>query len=428
MKVVATHAGIFLPLPALAHIMVIEAAIESHRQWDLHPRYDARVGAALLAQERGVPLTLQSSLPCLDLTLLDQIEGKRQKAKGKTPSPISYKLKAKSWRIAPRAPSDPLLLPETLKAIRDVLDRGGRALLFHDIVGTERVFVCESCGHTLRCASCQGILERHGAVLRCRVCGLLPDQVPHFCPRCKSPHLRPRRIGTTTLAEDLQRQFPDATVVRADRETLPRTSTTTPSAVPAASITVMTERGFVALGEQRYDLLAVLEADRLLEDLAPDAEERFLHVLTRLAGYGSARAPFHVQTTHPNLRSVRALADGDLSAWVQQELEDRQALAYPPYAALLRLEQVFPSEPRAARAVEELNNRLKATSYKLKAGHRLVGLPPRVRAELLLRGRLTELQRAAPSLTSGWSADPIVPLSVLAQKTSDVGRSSIIGS
>lgn len=421
LAVVTTHVGVFLPFPALEHIVVVEAALPSHRQWDLHPRYDARVAALLLARERSIPLTLQSSLPSLDLLALQQIKGKTQHAKREAPTPIRSKLNAKRWTILPRSAHDPLVLPDTLSAVRETLSRGGRALLFHDIVGTERVFSCETCGHMLRCASCAGMLERQGSNLQCRLCGLPAGRVPNFCPRCKSPHLSPRRIGTISLVEDLQRQFPDASVVRADRETLPRAGAAAPSSIPPASITVMTERGFAALGQQ-FDCLAVLEADQLLQDPAPDAEERFLQVVTRLAGYGSAWTRLLLQTTHPHLRSVQALAAGDLSGWAQQELEDREALGYPPHAALLRLEQSFPTQPRALSAVQKAVERLSTPDARLKTGYRLAGSPPRVRAELLLRGSLRELQRVLPSLPFGWSADPHIPLTVLAHKTSDVGR------
>lgn len=408
LAVVATHAGIFLPLPALREIIVLEAALASHRQWDLHPRYDARVAAVLLAQTHRVPLTFQSTFPSLDLTVLGHA------GVGRRGSPLIPR-----WEVRPRASSDPLLPPETLTAIQHTVDAGGSVFLFHDVVGTERAFTCATCRLLLRCRVCGGILEREHASLRCRTCGDVAGPVPHFCPQCRSPHIAARRFGTAFLERELTHVLGAVPTDRADRQTLPRTRPGELPRPPAARIVIGTERAFAALTPETFHQVVVIAADRILEGLRFDAEERFAILLSRLASLARPGAPLLLQTTHPHLPVVRALALGNFGAWAEAELRDRRMLGYPPFLALLRIERPFPSSAKATRASERFLPRARSSTARLSTGFRLrmeSGVPTerrRVVADLLLRGPLPALYRVLTSLPAGWSADPYVPLSLL---------------
>lgn len=395
--VVASHAGVFLPLPALSEILVLESALPSHRQWDLHPRYDARLAAVLLSNARRVPLVYHSTLPSLDLVRL---------AGSTAPSYFPPRC-----QIIRRSPSETFFLPETVAAIRSAVTKKESVLVFHDVAGNERAFYCPTCGFAFRCEPCGIPYERSRGRLRCRQCGTTAGDVPRFCPRCRSPHIGPRRVGTASIAETLRHMFPDVPVLRFDRETQ-RQKNPRPSPSPAPSITVGTERVFALLPRRTVDRVVVLSADRILEDLSFDAAERFVQTIGRLRGLQRGSEAVLLQTTHPHLTVVQALASGTLHSWITEELADRQDLVYPPFAGVVRLERAFTSRPAAAHAVHRARADIMGRTPECQVGSRIVQ-GTKVRAELLLHGSLGTLRAAARGLPASWSADPHIPVSLL---------------
>lgn len=399
--IVSTHAGIFLPLPTLSQIVMIEAALASHRQWDLHPRYDSRVGALFLARHRSVPITLQSSLPSLDLSRLSSLKSRRRSLP--------------ALQLLSRRSADPLLSHELRSLLQRAVEHGERVLLFHDIVGAERLFVCDSCRVSLRCQQCGGILERAGSQLRCQSCGAAHGPLPHFCPRCRSPHLTARSVGTAQLEQDLRAAIRDATIVRADRETLPRKKTGETNSLPRGNVILASERGFAVLQPQSVDRIVVLDADRILEDGQFDAADRWVALIARLASFQKTgtSAPLVIQTTHPHLGVVRLLSEDRLADWEAAELADREQLGYPPFTALLTLERAFETRERARAATQSVAETFQASSAPLRIGYRVLGTARTLRGEILLRGPLASLQHALARLPPGWKTDAHVPLSLL---------------
>ncbi|TSC73109.1 MAG: primosomal protein N' (replication factor Y) (superfamily II helicase) [Parcubacteria group bacterium Gr01-1014_38] len=410
LAVVATHPGVFLPLPHLSRIIVVEASLPAHRQWDLHPRYDARIAALVQAKARGIPLAFQSTLPALDLARVH-------------PPPPGRKFLNAPVRVIPRLPTDPFVSPPILAAIRNTVERGGSVFLFHDIVGQERAFVCGTCGFFLACAECGGTLERIRSQLGCSVCGAIRGPVLRFCPRCNSPHFTPRRIGTASIVEILRHAVPDTPILRADRQTVPRVrpgkllsvveqaEPASRSTSPGSQIVVGTERAFAALGGTTFDQVIVLDADRLLESPVFDAAERMVVTIARLAQFSRRQQPLLFSTTHGRLSVVRAL-ETNLQSWVETELSERQFLGYPPWTALVRLERDFSSAAHATRAARALLQYLRSVPASVRSGFQIVERP-RPRAEIILRGPLSALSTALKEIPGGWETDPIVPVSSL---------------
>lgn len=401
LTIVTTHAGIFLPLPTLSQIVVMEAALTSHRQWDLHPRYDARVGALFLARYRRVPLTLQTSLPSLDLA---RVSASEMRAYPRQPI-----------QLVPRRTADPLVSHELHSLLQRAVERDERVLLFHDVVGAARLFVCGSCKGTLRCEPCGGILERAGAGLRCRSCGAAHGPLPHFCPRCRSPHLIARAVGTAQLEQDLRATLRGAVIVRADRETLPR-GAATERGLPHGNVVLTSERGFAFLRPKSMDRIVVIDADRILEDGHFDAADRWVILIARLAALQNPRAnnPLVLQSTHPHVGVVRLAAEGRFAEWEKAELADRERLGYPPFTGLLVLEHTFETHTRALATTQSLAEKFQASTVPLKVGYRIRGTSARSpTGQILLRGTLASLQHVLAHLPPGWKTDPHIPLSLL---------------
>lgn len=418
---IATHSGIFLPFAHLADIIVAETALPSHRQWDAHPRYDARLASLLLGRMRDVPVTLQSSLPSLDMTNMAQRgparrsigEGGRARqrpralvaVRGSPPSPRAGIVRRTFEDAQP-------LSVESEHRVRETLARGKSVFLFQNVLGSERLFVCSGCGHTLRCKSCGGILQRgNNGNLLCPTCGTPAGPVRSFCPRCHRPLVRPRRTGTRALERLLGTGFPGATVVRLDRESLPRRAGAS-FRIAAPSVLIGTERAFAFLPAAACGVSVILDGDALLSSLLPDAAEAVLRVIARIAQLTEQphERTVLVQTTMPTFPLFSALDRGHVAAWVTKELADRERLDFPPYATLALCSRVFPSRSRARRETLHVVSAAKR-SPRVRVGWRQSERGKEHRSDILLRGPRAELSRLITAQARAWDVDFHVPVS-----------------
>jgi primosomal protein N' (replication factor Y) len=97
----------------------------------------------------------------------------------------------------------------------------------------------------------------------------------------------------------------------------------------------------------------VVDADSTLRFPDFRAEERTFALIAQLAGRagrGPAGGRVLVQTTSPDVPAIVAAARHDSAGFVRGELERRRALAYPPFADLIRIVCTAedPAAPRAA--------------------------------------------------------------------------------
>ena len=104
--------------------------------------------------------------------------------------------------------------------LRDCLGRGRQAMLLINRRGHSSFVSCRKCGYVVKCASCDVSMTYHQAenVLRCHYCGA-ERAVPQKCPECGSPYIKFFGVGTEQVVEEVQRQFPEATVLRMDYDT-----------------------------------------------------------------------------------------------------------------------------------------------------------------------------------------------------------------
>ena len=84
--------------------------------------------------------------------------------------------------------------------------------------------VCRDCGYTEQCPHCEVSLKYHRGfgsksdALVCHYCSYA--KIPQIkCPECSSVHIRHVGIGTQRVEEEVLKLFPDARVIRADKDT-----------------------------------------------------------------------------------------------------------------------------------------------------------------------------------------------------------------
>ncbi|TCS69447.1 replication restart DNA helicase PriA [Sulfuritortus calidifontis] len=346
--VLGTRLAVFTPLNRLGLIVVDEEHDASYKQQE-GLRYSARDVAVWRARQLDIPIVLGSATPALE-TWRNAARGRYRRLELSARAHAEAVLPAVKL-IDTRVDRPRLGLSASLiRALQDRLARGEQSLLFINRRGYAPTLYCNACGYVVPCPRCSAhqVLHRKGEKfeLRCHHCGLL-TRPPEVCPDCGSPDLRPAGQGTQRLEETLATQFPEARILRIDRDTASRRGAFAAmrEAVNARAVDILVGTQIVTKGHDfpHLTLVGVLGADQAL--LSPDfrATERLFAQLMQVAGRaGRAGRPGEVlvQTGYPGHPLYRALQAHDFARFAAQMLKERREMEFPPFShqALLRAE------------------------------------------------------------------------------------------
>ena len=403
--VVGVRSSIFLPLKHLQLVVVDEEHDASYKQTDPAPRYNARDCAVVLARLTGGRTLLGSATPSLE-TWSNAASGKYGRAElteryGAARPPRIYL--SDTLRAARRGERHAHFNKLLLDKIGETLDRDGQVMLFQNRRGFSPYVECTECGWTARCPNCNVTLTYHkgGRKLVCHYCGHTED-VPVKCPSCRVTDVVPMGFGTEKIEEEIARIFPGARVARLDRDSV--TSETAFNAIVAdfaahrTDILVGTQlitKGFDFAG---VSLVGILNADNLLHNPDFRAAERAFQLMMQVAGRAGRRddgGEVVIQTGEPGNPVLRQVVEGDYEGMARQQLAERRAFFYPPYARLTSL-MLRHRDPTTLR------NGITALAVRLRErfGRRVLGpmTPPvdRIRGEYLA-GLLLKIESGASS-------------------------------
>lgn len=425
--VLGTRSAVFTPLPRLGLIVVDEEHDASYKQQD-GLRYSARDVAVMRARRSGVPILLGSATPSLE-TLYQAQRGRYVNLplpdRAGAANPPALEL-LDMRRLAP----DESLSHPLRQAIGECVARGEQAMLFLNRRGFAPAWFCRDCGWVAPCARCDARLTLHRASkrLRCHHCGA-EGPVPERCPTCAGMRLHALGEGTERVEGVLARLYPQARIVRIDRDSMRRKG-----ALEDAFARVRAGEADILVGTQMLSkghdfpnvtLVGVINADQGLYSIDFRAGERLFQQIVQVSGRaGRAEKPGRVliQTYHPEHALFGALRGGDYRDFADYALAERREAGYPPFSflALLRAESPLPGAAltflRFARALAE---RLPSAEVELmdpvpspmerRAGrHRaqlLVQSRKRPPLHAFLREWLARLEEAKEGRRVRWSLD-----------------------
>ncbi len=118
------------------------------------------------------------------------------------------------------------------------------------------------------------------------------------------------------------------------------------------------------------------------------AEERTFALVTQLAGRagrGDAGARVLVQTLAPEARSIQRAAQHDADGFLEQELEHRQLLGYPPFRSLVSIVFAAAEPAPALEHARQLARSLSVPGATVLGPAPLFRLRGRYRAQLVVK-------------------------------------------
>ena len=235
-----------------------------------------------------------------------------------------------------------------LREIALRIERKEQSLLFINRRGYAPVLMCTGCGWLSGCKHCAGkmVLHLQDQRLRCHHCGY-QIRVPNACPSCGNADLHPVGSGTQRVESVLQERFPEARILRVDRDSTrnKRAWKTMREQIHANEVDILVGTQMLAKGHDfpALTLVGVLNPDSALYSSDFRAPEKLFAQLVQVAGRaGRADKPGEViiQTAFPDHPLFHALQTHDFEGWAESQLAERQMAGFPPfmYQAMLRAE------------------------------------------------------------------------------------------
>jgi primosomal protein N' (replication factor Y) len=344
--VLGTRLAIFTPLPRLGLIVVDEEHDPSFKQQD-GMRYSARDVAVFRAHQLGIPVVLGSATPSLE-SWANARSGRygllalRQRANPEAVLPAVHLLDTRKM-ILQDGISEPLIA-----AIGACLTRGEQSLVFLNRRGYAPVLACAACGWVSRCQRCAANLVLHMADrrLRCHHCGF-EARVPKACPTCGNQDIHPFGRGTQRLEIWLQDRFPQARILRVDRDSVKSRKQWEAmlERIHGGEADILVGTQMLAKGHDfpKLTLVGVLGADAALFAADWRAPERLFAQLMQVAGRAGRaelKGEVLIQTQYPDHPLYSAVAAHDYPGFAAALLREREQAGFPPYAfqAMLRAE------------------------------------------------------------------------------------------
>jgi len=366
--VIGARSALFAPLPRLGLIIVDEEHDSSYKQEEKF-HYQARDAAVMRSKLLNTVVILGSGTP--------SVQSYHNAAQGK------YELLSMPERVGKKRPPEitmidmsqfedtkgggGILSPPLQEAIGENLANEKQAILFLNRRGFSILYLCRSCGTTVRCPNCELSLTYHkdSNTLLCHYCGFR-IRPPQRCPSCGREQLKPYGFGTERLVEAVAEIFPEARAERMDRDTMRHKGKVQQvlKRFRNKEIDILVGTQMVTKGHDFPDvsLVGVISADLSLNWPDFRAGETTFQLLSQVAGRtgrGSSPGRVIIQTYNPSHYAICAARDYDYNGFFSREAELRRRLRYPPFSSIANLRFLGNSKSKTEHMAGQMKMRIK---------------------------------------------------------------------
>ena len=395
--VIGTRLAVFTPMDDVGLIVVDEEHDGSFKQ-DNELRYHARDLAVWRAKQSGCPVVLGSATPSLESWHKAQSGAYRLLQLTERAHTAAQLPQVEILNVG-RLKLDNGFSPQASQLLKQNFEAGGMSLVYLNRRGFAPALFCGDCGHTFGCPNCSAkmVLHQRARQLRCHHCDHC-EPIPFKCPDCGNQDLTAVGHGTQRVEETLRAFLPKAAVVRVDRDSTAHKNDWADlyRRIADNEIDILVGTQMLAKGHDfaRLNLVIVLNADGSLYSADFRAPERLFAELMQVSGRaGRADKPGKVliQTQLPEHPVFAAVKAQDYAVFAENELNERQMFAMPPFGFQTA---VRADAPRVADAMEFLNAAKETIAPLLPESVSQFGAAP------MLMVRLAERERAQVFLES----------------------------
>ncbi len=341
--VIGTRSAIFMPVKEPGIIILDEEHDQSYKQEDPAPRYHAREIAMMKAIEHNSVVVLGSATPSMQaLHMVHEnkatlLELKKRHADAKLPE-VEI-LDMTQYRGAMRGP---LAVP-LFFAIEKALSKKEQIILLQNRRGFSSYLQCLSCGHIPQSPETSVSLTYHKYrnMLLCHYSGY-SRKADTLCEVCGSDELTAKGIGTQQVEEELTTLFPEARIIRMDRDTTSAKNSHSKIIQSfengEADILLGTQLVTKGLDFPNVTVVGVIDADTELAFPSFQSTERSFQVLSQVsgrAGRAEKNGKVFIQTFQADQSPFTDVAHHNFDSFSEKEMEFRSVLNYPPFSRLV---------------------------------------------------------------------------------------------
>ncbi len=347
---IGPRSAVFAPVQDVGLIVVDEEHDTSYKQYDPAPRYNARDVAVMRAHMEGAVAVLGSATP--GMVSVKAVKEEKHDLLHLPLRPTGSMPEVRilnmiEYKSAMRGP----LTVELHQEIEKSLERKEQAILLFNRRGYASYMQCEDCGHIPQSPESSTSLTYHKKknILLCHYSGY-SRRADTQCELCGSKNLKTKGSGTQQVEEEIAELFPDARLLRMDRDTTSgkhgHQKIYQTFLKGEADILIGTQIVAKGLDFPNVTIVGVINADTELAFPSFRSGERMYQLLSQVAGRaGRAEKPgvVYVQTWKPDHPAIRCAKTHDFKAFSRQELADRQMLMFPPFSRMVVFQFKSPS-------------------------------------------------------------------------------------
>ncbi len=350
--IIGTRQAVFAPFKNLKIIVIDEEQDISHKQWDMTPRYDARIVAKKMAEIFKAKIVLGSATPRIETYY--QAKQKRleilklpalQFANHKLQT-VLVDLRQEHWKNWKKVKMVSPISEKLRAEIQYNLKYKRQIILFINRQGMSNFTICADCKEVLKCPDCERALTyRKKGNYECLHCKFETGDFP-VCPNCQGMTFKNVGLGTEKIETEIEKLFPGAKIARADSSSMKNTR-----AQEKLWQDFSQQRIDILIGTQmiakswdlpNVGLVGIIDADSLFS--FPDfyTDETAFALLSQAIGrVNRAESKFPgtalVQTYHPENEIIHWALEKNYEKFYQYEIKQRRALKYPPFTHIIKL-------------------------------------------------------------------------------------------
>lgn len=373
--IVGTRSAVFAPVHNLGLIVMDEEQEHTYKS-ERTPRYNARDVANFRCRYNNALFLMTSATPSVE-SYSAAVKGKyvlceinERYGDSKLPEIVTVDMK-KEIAQGNKSP-----ISKTLQSlISDNLDKHKQTILLINRRGYNTFIACNSCGHVITCPNCSISLTYHSYNnrLMCHYCGY-SKPLDNVCPECGKNSIRYSGYGTQRIEDELERLFPDASVLRMDADTTSAKFSHQKlfDAFSRGDYDILIGTQMVAKGLDfpNVTLVGVVNADNSLYDESYLANERSFDLITQVVGRSGRRAEAGkavIQTINPYNDVIEYASKQDYKSFFANEIQLRKLLTYPPFCDIYFISFICEDENKAALCAKSFFENLvelNRTDYK----------------------------------------------------------------
>ena len=318
--IVGARSALFLPMDNLGLIIVDEFHDDSYKSQSI-PTYNAKDLAIYKAKLYNLKVVLGSATP-----LISDIY--------KHPY---FRLKGNFYNTT-NSITFVTTFEDTFDSIDIALQQKSQIIIFIPTRANFKYMICKNCGETIKCPYCDVSMSIHSKnkTLKCHYCNFT-TQIYNKCLNCNNEEFFNERIGSSEIVEILKERFKNSRIEKFDKDVI-----TSKSRVDKLLKSFSDKKIDILVGTQMLskghdydvDLAIILDIDFVLNMADFRAREKALSLAKQVAGRAGRRknGKVIIQTLQPDFFKL------SYDELIQEELEVRKILNYPPFSRLVKLE------------------------------------------------------------------------------------------